>query len=50
MNNAPSNIVWSAHKGWHDGPPVEVKVVLRHDAKRARTFAAIHAAAKRVNA
>ena len=40
-----SNIVWSATKGWHDGPEVKV-IMVKHDPKRAQMFARIHAAAK----
>lgn len=42
-----SNVIWSATKGWHDGPEVKVQIVkaVRPSRDRARTFARIHAAA-----
>lgn len=46
-----SNIIWSATKGWHDGPEVDnadlVKVFVRPSRKRADIAATIHAAAMR---
>lgn len=50
MNTVSGNIVWSAQKGWHDGPPVEAKVQVRATRKHAQIAAQIHAAAVRAAA
>lgn len=46
-NTVSGNIVWSAQKGWHDGPVIEAKVQVRATHKHAQIAAQIHAAAVR---
>lgn len=44
-----SRIVWSATKGWHDGPEITEPKPVRHNKQAATAAARIHAASTTVS-